>query len=159
MAVGKGRAGKSGAPARHVVAARVRRARPPARVTAGGAGIGADPPVVLKARGMPAREPLPLGARQTKGGLSARAGQAMKSGLGTTLQGNVERMPGGASPVAGTRSGQVGGARVWGLMYSRLEQVQAVTENGHMTDENGRDEKRTRQTQIGRGWTVAGLRR
>ncbi|KAJ1151942.1 hypothetical protein NDU88_004721 [Pleurodeles waltl] len=45
------------------------------------------------------------------------------------------------------------------LMYCRLEQVQAETENGHMTDENGWDENRTRQTHVGRGWTVAGLRR
>ncbi|KAJ1127161.1 hypothetical protein NDU88_005564 [Pleurodeles waltl] len=41
----------------------------------------------------------------------------------------------------------------------RAPQVQAETESGHMTDENGWDENRTRQTHIGRGWTVAGLRR
>ncbi|KAJ1127794.1 hypothetical protein NDU88_006187 [Pleurodeles waltl] len=44
MGLGKGRAGKSGAPARLVVAARVQRlgplgAQPPARGTVGGAGV------------------------------------------------------------------------------------------------------------------------
>ncbi|KAJ1108756.1 hypothetical protein NDU88_006126 [Pleurodeles waltl] len=45
------------------------------------------------------------------------------------------------------------------FMYRRLEQVEAETENGHMTDENGWEENMTRELQIGRGWTVAGLRR
>ncbi|KAJ1201988.1 hypothetical protein NDU88_005792 [Pleurodeles waltl] len=36
-----------------------------------------------------------------------------------------------------------------GVMYCRLEHVQAETENGHMTDENGWEENKTRQMQIG----------
>ncbi|KAJ1172221.1 hypothetical protein NDU88_004069 [Pleurodeles waltl] len=35
------------------------------------------------------------------------------------------------------------------IMYCRLEQVQAETENGHMTDVNGWEEKKTRQMLIG----------
>ncbi|KAJ1129819.1 hypothetical protein NDU88_008184 [Pleurodeles waltl] len=35
------------------------------------------------------------------------------------------------------------------LLYCRLEQVQAETENGHMTDVNGWEEKKTRQMLIG----------
>ncbi|KAJ1128428.1 hypothetical protein NDU88_006807 [Pleurodeles waltl] len=45
------------------------------------------------------------------------------------------------------------------LRAGSLSFLVAETENGHMTEENGRGENRTRQTQIGRGWTVAGLRR
>ncbi|KAJ1163293.1 hypothetical protein NDU88_003753 [Pleurodeles waltl] len=58
--------------------------------------------------------------------------------------------PGFAPP-----SGRVRG----GFMYCRLEQVQAETENGHMTDVNGWEEKKTRQMLIGKEWTVAGIPR
>ncbi|KAJ1165501.1 hypothetical protein NDU88_005928 [Pleurodeles waltl] len=51
------------------------------------------------------------------------------------------------------------GGCMGGVMYCRLEQVRAETENGHMTDENGWEENMTRQLQIRRGWIVAGLRR
>ncbi|KAJ1177528.1 hypothetical protein NDU88_002783 [Pleurodeles waltl] len=115
LGFGKGQAGKASAPARRVVSARVQRpgplgARPPASVTKGRAGgvIGSDPPAVFRAGGMASREPRPLGARQAQGGLPKRAGEAKKAGLGALLNRNTPRMPGGASPVYGARSEQVG---------------------------------------------------
>ncbi|KAJ1149488.1 hypothetical protein NDU88_002295 [Pleurodeles waltl] len=72
LGVGKGRAGKAGAPARRVVISLG--ARPQAKASNGGVGggIGIDPPPVYRAGESVAMEPRPIGARQTRGGLPER---------------------------------------------------------------------------------------
>ncbi|KAJ1082038.1 hypothetical protein NDU88_002209 [Pleurodeles waltl] len=126
---GRGRAGRVGAPSRRGAADMRRRPGP----------LGAQPLDVLVEGG-------------AEGGTGAIPAAAPKR------KGFLGRGPRSlwARP---SKRGLSAGARVGDLMYCRLEQVQAETENEHMTDENGWDENRTRQTHIGRGWTVAGLRR
>ncbi|KAJ1124668.1 hypothetical protein NDU88_003117 [Pleurodeles waltl] len=132
VGAGKGRAGRAGEPSRRGVAGLTRRTGPLGWSPWGGAEGGAVGGIGT----VPAAAP-------TAKGLLSRGPRSL--GARPPKRG----LPGGASQ----------GARVGDLMYCRLEQVQAETENGHMTDENGWDENRTRQTHIGRGWTVAGLRR
>ncbi|KAJ1190208.1 hypothetical protein NDU88_006946 [Pleurodeles waltl] len=76
---GRGQTGTAGVPARRVALPKMRRPgplgeRPQAKAAYGGAGggIGIDPPPAYRAGGAVSSEPRPFGARQMRGGLSAR---------------------------------------------------------------------------------------
>ncbi|KAJ1137990.1 hypothetical protein NDU88_004381 [Pleurodeles waltl] len=96
----------------------------------------------------------PSGARPGKSDGPGAAGYRKAT---KKISGQALELPGTTAAEKAMRAGK--GARGGRFLYCRLEQVQAEAENGHMTDENGWEENKTRQRQIEGGWTVAVLRK